>query len=308
MNKSIDILVPGEINPDLILSDPDLLPRFGQQEVVVQEFEMTIGSSSAIFACGAAKLGLKTSLIGWVGDDPLGKFMLEALRQHGVDTSAIMIDSHRKTGLSVILNRGTDRAILTYLGCINALEADHIPDELLARARHLHVCSVFLQSRLRSGLTALFQRARKFGMTISMDTNWDPRAEWQDILDDLNFIDVFLPNDQEALAISSTRELTHALEVLGQRCPVVAVKMGAKGAIAHQGNQTVTAQAIPTQVVDTVGAGDSFDAGFLYGYLAGFPLKKALELGVACGSLSTRAAGGVNAQPSLEEALQYVSG
>ncbi|MCX8061717.1 MAG: carbohydrate kinase family protein [Anaerolineales bacterium] len=306
--KTIDILIPGEINPDLILNDPNLEPRFGQQEVLVQDFEMTIGSSSAIFACGAARLGLKTTLIGVVGDDPLGRFMQDALRQRGVDISSIILHPQQKTGVSVILNRGSDRAILTYLGCIDALTADQIPDPLLAQARHLHVCSIFLQSRLRPGLPSLFRRAHNFGVTISLDTNWDPSDNWEGILDLLALVDVFLPNEQEALAIAASSELSIALDVLVQRCPLVVVKRGKDGAIARRDGETVIAPALPVRVVDTVGAGDSFDAGFLYGYLAGFPLKKSLELGIACGSLSTRAAGGVNAQPTLEEALQYVSG
>lgn len=306
--KPIDILVPGEINPDLILSDPNLEPRFGQQEVLVQDFEMTIGSSAAIFACGAARLGLKTTLIGVVGDDPLGRFMQDALRQRNVDISSIFISPQQKTGVSVILNRGGDRAILTYLGCIDALEGKQIPDSLLARTRHLHVCSVFLQSRLRPGLPSLFHRARHLGATISLDTNWDPSGKWEGILDLVAQVDVFLPNEQEALAIAAVADLSTALDVLGKRCPLVAVKCGEKGAIARQNGETVVAKALSVQVVDTVGAGDSFNAGFLYGYLAGFPLQKLLELGVACGSLSTRAAGGVNAQPTLEEALHYVSG
>lgn len=306
--KPIDILVPGEINPDLILNDPNLEPRFGQQEVLVQDFEMTIGSSAAIFACGAARLGLRTTLIGVVGDDPFGRFMQEALRQRNVDVSFILTSLHQKTGVSVILNRGGDRAILTYLGCINALEADQVPDSLLAQARHLHVCSVFLQSRLRPGLPSLLNRARHLGTTISLDTNWDPSGKWEGILDLIAQVDVFLPNEREALAITAAADLTAALDVLERRCPLVVVKCGEKGAIARQNGKTITAKALSVQIVDTVGAGDSFNAGFLYGYLAGFPLHKSLELGVACGSLSTRAAGGVNAQPTLEEALQYVSG
>ncbi|MCS7247724.1 MAG: sugar kinase [Anaerolineales bacterium] len=305
--RNIDILVPGEINPDLILNDPNLEPRFGQREVLVQDFEMTIGSSSAIFACGAARLGLKIALIGVVGDDPLGRFMQEALRQRNVDTSSILVSPHQKTGVSVILSRSGDRAILTYLGCISALEADQIPDALLARARHLHVCSLFLQSRLRPGLPSLFRRARNFGLTISLDTNWDPSGKWEGVLDLIAQVDVFLPNEQEALAIASAAHLPQALDLLGQRCPIIVVKLGEKGAIARCDNETVVVPALPVQVVDTVGAGDSFNAGFLYGYLAGFPLRKSLELAVVYGSLSTRAAGGVNAQPTLEEALRYVS-
>lgn len=308
MNKPIDLLIPGEINPDLILSDSDLEPRFGQQEVLVNSFEMTIGSSSAIFACGAARLGLKTTLIGVVGEDPLGKFMLEALQQRAVDISPVLIDQKRKTGVSLILSRGSDRAILTYLGCIDALEANQVPDSLLAQTRHLHVCSIFLQSQLRSGLTSLFDRARRLGVSISLDTNWDPSGKWEGILQLIAQVDVFLPNEQEALAITASSDLKRALDVLAQQCPLVVVKRGERGAIARQGEETIAAEALTVSVVDTVGAGDSFDAGFIYGYLAGFPLKKALQLGIACGSLSTRAAGGVNAQPTLEEALQYVSG
>lgn len=308
MNKPIDLLIPGEINPDLILRDPDLEPRFGQQEVLVNSFEMTIGSSSAIFACGAARLGLKTTLIGVVGEDPLGKFMLEALQQRAVDISPVLIDRNRKTGVSLILSRGSDRAILTYLGCIDALEANQVPDSLLAQTRHLHVCSIFLQSQLRSGLTSLFDRARRLGVSISLDTNWDPSGKWEGILQLIAHVDIFLPNEQEALAITASSDLKRALDVLAQQCPLVVVKRGERGAIARQGGETVAAEALTVPVVDTVGAGDSFDAGFIYGYLAGFSLKKALQLGIACGSLSTRAAGGVNAQPTLEEALQYVSG
>ncbi|GAB4483003.1 MAG: carbohydrate kinase family protein [Anaerolineales bacterium] len=306
--KPIDILIPGEINPDLILNDPNLEPRFGQQEVLVQDFEMTIGSSAAIFACGAARLGLKTSLIGVVGDDPLGRFMQDALRQRGVDISPLIITSERKTGVSVILSRSGDRAILTYLGCIDALEAEQVPDSLLAQTRHLHVCSVFLQTRLRRGLPALLRRAHNLGVTISLDTNWDPSGKWEGIRDLITQVDVFLPNEGEALAISAAPDLSTALEVLGQTCPLVVVKRGEHGVIARHKHETVAVPALAVQIVDTVGAGDSFDAGFLYGYLNGYTLKKALELGVACGSLSTRAAGGVNAQPTLEEALQYVSG
>lgn len=306
--KPIDILIPGEINPDLILNDPNLEPRFGQQEVLVQDFEITIGSSSAIFACGAARLGLKTTLIGVVGDDPLGRFMQDALRQRGVDISPILISAQQKTGVSVILSRGADRAILTFLGCIDTLEAHQIPNHLLAQARHLHVCSVFLQSRLRPSLPSLFRLARSSGTTVSLDTNWDPTGKWEDILDLIAHVDVFLPNEREALAITASSDLAKALDVLAQRCPLVVVKCGEKGAVARRNSETITAQALPVQVVDTVGAGDSFNAGFLYGYLAGFSLTKSLELGVVCGSLSTRAAGGVNAQPTLEEALQYVFG
>ncbi|HEY44693.1 MAG TPA: carbohydrate kinase family protein, partial [Anaerolineae bacterium] len=176
-----DVLVAGELNPDLILSDPNLEPQFGQVEVMVETAELTIGSSSAIFACGAARLGLKVIFIGVVGEDMFGRFMLNALEQRGVDMSSVIISPTQKTGLSVILSRGTDRAILTHSGAISVLQSEMVIDDLLKKARHLHVASYFLQTDLQPGLADLFRRARSLGLTTSLDTNWDPTGAWAGI-------------------------------------------------------------------------------------------------------------------------------
>src|SRR5512138_836655 len=133
-----DILVASEINPDLILSG-DVMPAFNQTEKLVDSAVLTIGSSSAIFACGARRLGLKVAFIGVCGDDVFGRFMLAEMKQRGVDVSSVIVRKDGQTGLSVILNRGMDRAILTHLGLIAALQASDIPDRLLRQTRHLHV-------------------------------------------------------------------------------------------------------------------------------------------------------------------------
>ena len=175
----------------------------------------------------------------------------------------------------------------------------------MQKALHLHVASYFLQTALRPGLPDLFQRAHALGLTVSLDTNWDPSGVWQGFDELLAQVDVFLPNQTEALAISGGSTLDDALEILNRKCQVVAVKCGRAGAQARQGDERARAAALPVPVVDTVGAGDSFDAGFLYGWLNGWRLERALALAVSCGSLSTRAAGGTAAQPSLEEAMAY---
>ena len=305
--KKFDILVPGELNPDLIITDPDLNPRFGQAEVLVQDAALTPGASSVIFACGAARLGLKVAFIGVVGKDMFGQFMLDALSSRGVDTSHIIVDPNQKTGLTVILNRVDDRAMLTHLGAINALRAEQIPDGLLSKTRHLHLASYFLQTNLQPDVPQLFRRARSLGLTTSMDTNWDPEERWSGVHELLPLTHVFLPNDNEAFALTGEREEQEAAEVLANDCEVVALKMGAKGAIAVTCDTRFQAPAIPVQVVDTVGAGDTFDAGFIYGYLQGWSLDKALKLGITCGSLSTQKSGGLEGQPTLEEALPYLS-
>jgi sugar/nucleoside kinase (ribokinase family) len=306
MSKPFDLLVAGEINPDLILTDPNLTVGFGQQETLVESAMLTIGSSSAIFACGAARLGLKVAFIGVVGNDLFGRYMLDAMQECGVDTSPVLVDPRQKTGVSVILSRGADRAILTYAGSMAALRDEMVTDELLSQCRHLHVASYFLQLGLQPGLRDLFQRAHTLGLTTSLDTNWDPSGEWGDIIALLTQVDVFLPNSNEALALSGAADIDSAAATLSRNCGLLAVKLGANGGLARQGNQTVRVPALPVAVVDTVGAGDSFDAGFLFGFLSAWPMERSLRLACACGSLSTQAAGGTQGQPTLGEALEVI--
>lgn len=305
--KVYDIIVPGELNPDLILTDPDLEPRFGQAEVLVQDAALTPGSSSVIFACGAARLGLRVAFVGVVGDDMFGRFMVDALKNRGVDASHVIVDPSQKTGLTVILNRVDDRAMLTHLGAINALRAEQIPDELLSQARHLHLASYFLQTNLQPDVPDLFQRARSLGLTTSIDTNWDPDECWSGVHDLLPLTNVFLPNENEAFALTGTDSLDAAARKLSASVEVVAVKMGSEGGMAIQCGDPVQLPAIPVTVVDTVGAGDTFDAGFVYGYLQGWSLVDTLKLGIACGSLSTQKPGGLAGQPDLSEALDVIA-
>jgi sugar/nucleoside kinase (ribokinase family) len=302
---AFDILVAGEINPDLILSG-DVVPQFGQVEKLVDSATLTIGSSSAIFACGAARLGLKVAFVGRYGDDVFGRFMLDEMAKRGVDVSNVTILSGGQTGLSVILAQAGDRAILTHPGLIAALSADAVTDALLRQSRHLHVASYFLQTALQPGLPGLFVRAHANGLTTSLDTNWDPSGRWSGFDELLRLVDIFLPNEKEALALSSTSTVETALHALCQKSQVVAIKCAEHGALAGCRDEIAHAPALPVQVVDTVGAGDTFDAGFLYGWLHGWGLKKSLALAAACGSLSTRAAGGTAAQPALNEAMEYV--
>lgn len=305
--RDLDVLVIGELNCDLILRG-NVTPTFGQVEKLIDVADLTIGSSSAIFACGAARLGLRVGFIGKIGDDTFGRFMVDALRAYGIDTSGIVVDRTIKTGLTVILSRGNDRAILTYLGSIAALRADEIDTASFTRARHLHLGSYFLLDALRPSIPALYADAKAAGLTTSLDTNYDPRETWNNGLDRvLEHTDVFLPNAAELLAITHTADLDAGLDALRTRVGIVAVKLGAEGARAVKGSREARAGIVPVDLVDTTGAGDSFDAGFIYGYLAGWELDRTLRFAAACGSLSTRAAGGTAAQATLAEALAHAA-
>jgi sugar/nucleoside kinase (ribokinase family) len=303
--RDLDLLVLGEVNPDIVVRAADPRPVFGQVERAVDAIDLVVGGSSVIFACGAARLGLRVAIVGVVGDDALGRFMLAAMAERGLDTSAVRIDPEVPTGASVILAGPADRAILTAAGTIPLVRVADVPDGLLARARHLHAGHVFLLDAARPDLPGLFRAARHAGATTSFDCNWDPRGEWDGgVRALLRETDVFLPNAAEAMRLAGVEDVeaaARALVAMGPR--VVAVKLGAAGALAASADgRLVNAPALPVEPADTTGAGDSFDAGFLWGWLAGRPPEACLALGVACGSLSTRGVGGTAAQPTLAEA------
>jgi sugar/nucleoside kinase (ribokinase family) len=243
------------------------------------------------------------AFVGKVGDDEFGHFVIRELNKRGIETGSVVIDPSLSTGLSVILSRPSDRAILTHLGSIAALRYDEIDRSLLSRARHLHLGSFYLLDALRPDVPHLFDEAKSHGLTISIDTNYDPVEQWAGGLrETLQRVDVFLPNETELLAFTRETSIETGLDRLAY-IPTVAVKLGAKGAVARRGSEIVHADSPRVNVVDTTGAGDSFDAGFVYGYLAEQPLQQVLRFACACGSLSTRAAGGTGAQATVEEAL-----
>ena len=297
----LDLLVLGEANVDLIVTAQDPTPAYGQEKLV-QDLILTVGGSASIFACQAAALGLYTALASVVGQDEFGDYMVRALAERGVGTQYIRRAAGLKTGATVSLTTAHDRALLTYPGTIAALDGSMIERQWLQQARHVHAASYFLQPALAQDLPALLAEARSGGATVSMDTGWDPAGRWDSGLHQaLAQVDIFLPNEVEAQRITGLGSIEDALARLAEQIPTVVVKLGADGAIARRGEEIVRVAPIPVQVVDTTGAGDSFDAGFVYGCLQGLPLAECLEFGTICGALSTRALGGTGSQATLSE-------
>jgi sugar/nucleoside kinase (ribokinase family) len=299
------VVVLGEANPDLVLRGAEPGVATGQREVLVDDASLTVGGSGSIFACGLARLGVPTTLCAVVGDDPFGRFMLGELSGRGVDVSAVIERVDEPTGISVILSSASDRGIYTAPGTTASLRASDIGDGLLEAARHVHVASFFLQHALRPDLPGLLARARAAGATTSLDPNWDPAERWDDgLLELLEHVDVFLPNEAEVTRIAGTGDVAAAASALAERGPLVVVKCGGDGALACRGGIVTEAPPVGgVEIVDTTGAGDAFDAGLVRATLEGWPLERALAFANACGALSCRAAGGVDGQPTLEEAL-----
>ena len=160
---------------------------------------------------------------------------------------------------------------------------------------------------MQQGLPRIFERARSLGLSTSLDTNYDPSEQWRGFDELLSVTNVFLPNEAEACSLTREENAELAATKLAGRVETLAIKLGAQGALGLSKDQKVRVASIPVKVVDTVGAGDSFDAGFIYGYLQGWPLEKTLRAAAICGARSTQAAGGTAAQATLDEVLRELS-
>jgi sugar/nucleoside kinase (ribokinase family) len=291
-----DVAIAGEVNLDLILYGlpPELSP---DRELLADRMMLTLGGSSSILAHNLAALGSQVGFQSIVGDDHLGKTALVLLAEIGVDVSKVrQVSGPIKSGLTVILQRDEWRNILTYSGTISELALNDLDFDYLADSRHFHLSSFYLQTRLRPHIPELFKRLKAAGLTISLDTNDDPEDLWGGSLRDaLSQVDVFLPNAREARKITGTEDLEAAVNQLAEMVPLLVVKMGADGAIARQGSKTFISPAAKVVCVDPVGAGDSFDAGFLHRYVRGADIPSCLAYGNLSGALSTTRSGGTEA-------------
>lgn len=291
-----DVTIAGELNLDLILYGlPEQLPP--ERELLADRMMLTLGSSSAIVAHNLSALGRRVGFQSRIGDDPLGQIALERLQQGGVDVSHVRrVPGSTTTGLTVILHHEQWRNILTYSGTIAELSWDDLDLDYLADSRHFHFSSYYLQRGLRPRAGQLFQKLKSKGLTISLDTNDDPDDRWEgDLHEILRHVDVFLPNEREACKAAGTEDLEDAIKKLSEQVPLLVVKLGKKGAIAQRGKERFTSPSKEVTPVDTVGAGDSFDAGFLHQFVHGADLQDCLASGNLAGALSTTRPGGTEA-------------
>ncbi|WP_432196554.1 carbohydrate kinase family protein [Streptomyces sp. bgisy027] len=309
MPRTFDLLVIGDANPDVVIGPLRTPLDFGQREQLVDHGVITLGGSAAITACGAARLGLTVAFAGRVGDDDAGHYVRDRLAARGVDVDALHLDGALTTPLTVSITRGDGRAVVTAPGSLNTVCAADVPERLLTAARHVHSASFFLMPALAADLADLFRAARAAGATTSLDTNDDPAGHWSppSLAQVLSQTDLLLPNAQEArrlAGVPESAELAEAARLLTLRGPAVAVKDGAAGALHHDGCTAIRMPApAMAAVLDTVGAGDSFDAGFIAARLRGLSPSQALAAAGACGALSTRGLGGTDTQPTWAEAL-----
>ncbi len=306
---SFDVTVAGEINLDLILYGlPLALPP--ERELLADNFEITLGSSSAILAHNLAVLGIATGFVTRMGSDELGAIARRRLAESGVDLSRVAPPQEgTKTGVTILLHHGEQRHILTYPGTMFAMTRQDLDIDYLAAARHFHLSSLFLHRALQPDLPDLFRELKRRGLTLSLDTNDDPEDHWDGVLHELlPLVDILLPNEREVCRIARRDTLDAALNELAGIVPIIAVKRGRDGAVVQSGEERVrVAGQDNIQPVDTIGAGDSFNAGFLAAWLSGYNLSTCAAAGNIAGALSTLGVGGTEAFRSKEQREVFLS-
>ncbi len=302
MDKKFDVLVVGELNVDLILNKIDSFPEMGKEKLA-DEMTLTLGSSSAIFASNISSLGAKVSFVGKIGQDSFGDLVLDSLKKKNVNTDFIISDKKSKTGATIVLNYDEDRAMVTHPGAMEELTINDISSEYLSAAKHLHISSIFLQPKIKENVLDLLVKAKKAGLTTSLDPQWDPNEKWDiDLRKLLPFIDVFLPNETEVTHLTKEPDVEKALKLLAPFANLIVVKMGSKGsALLRNGNISLQPAFLNEEVADAIGAGDSFDAGFISKFVKGESAIECQRFGNLCGALNTTAAGGTGAFSDYEK-------
>jgi sugar/nucleoside kinase (ribokinase family) len=300
------VLVVGELNVDIVLSGMASPPVLGS-EVLAQEMRMVLGSASAIFASGIARLGHPVGFVSKTGDDDFGRFCRDELRNAGISTDRLLL-SLRPTGATIVLSACGDRALVTHLGAIADLGYGDLPANLFDDFRHLHLTSYFLQERLRPDFLRLIREAKAAGLTVSFDPNSDPSQGWSpEIWDVIRSVDILFVNEQEAQDLTGTSKAPEAIAILAERTACTVVKQGREGATAVRGAEKIQLEAFSVNAVDTTGAGDSFAAGFVHGMLTKRPLRDCLLLANATGALSATGIGGTAAQPDRETLAVFLN-
>jgi sugar/nucleoside kinase (ribokinase family) len=299
--KKIDVIVVGELNVDIILNELESLPVIGK-EIMANSMSVTLGSSSAIFASNLSSLGTRVAFIGKVGKDNFAEVVLSSLEGKKVDTSRIIKSGSLATGATIVLNYDQDRANVTYPGAMNDLRLEDIDFEFLAGARHMHFANCFMQPGIRKDLTSLFRHAKQLGLTTSLDTQWDPEEKWDLPLEELlPFVDVFLPNMAEFMFLARCDTIEEGIRRMKRFSHIIVIKNGSEGALGWDGEKMIIQPAFENDlVIDCVGAGDSFDAGFIKCFIQNLSITECLETGALTGAINTTRAGGTGAFKNMD--------
>lgn len=300
--KKFDVIAIGELNVDLILNRIDGEPEVGKEKFA-QDMLLTLGSSTAIFAANIASLGTTTGFVGMIGKDSFGQLIKQSLLEKGVNTDFLIETDKYASGATICLNYNEDRAMVTYQGAMDVMSFNDIDKSIIDNTKHIHISSIFMQSGLRKDLIEILKYASEQGVTTSLDTQWDPREKWDfDYKEILPHVTVFIPNEKELLLLTHSSNLNEAIEKIEPFIDICVIKQGNQGSLLVLKNGTTHHQDayLNKDVVDAIGAGDSFNSGFINQFVKGQSPINCQIFGNLMGAINTTASGGTGAFSSKE--------
>jgi len=300
----------GILVTDIIVKTVDRYPVRGKLRLV-DDIKLCSGGCAANTGIDLAKLGVKTRVMGKLGEDGFGDFLINTCRKHGLDVQGIVRDNSVGTSTTIVMvHSDGERSFLHSLGANAQFCEDDININLLIECQILHIAGFFLLPKL-DGLpvASLLKKAKETGTITSLDTAWDARGRWMKLLEPcLPYLDIFLPSIEEARMITDAETVEEIAKILIDKgVKIVGLKMGKEGCYIRTKSKKIRIPAYPVEVIDTTGAGDAFVAGFLTGILKKWPLEKTGRLANAAGALSTTAIGATDGLISLEKTLEFMN-
>lgn len=300
------VLFIGDINVDIVMGGLKTLPVI-DKEITCKTFEITMGSTAVFAACAYAFLGGSSFMLGLAGNDDYGRFMVQGMQKFGIDTRFVQFTDTVKTGVTVNLIHKSSRTQITYPGTIAELGIDHIDPTVFQHINHAHFAGIYQQYTLQPALTQLLMTAKNQGITTSLDPQWDEREQWEGMEEWLPLLSYLFINEDEALSLTRAARVEDAWKILSEKTPCPIIKAGKKGCLVGGEQGMLWIPAFPVEVVDTVGAGDAFDAGFLFGvYDKGMSIRRAACFANAVGAKNCLSVGGINPLLDYQITIQFM--
>jgi sugar/nucleoside kinase (ribokinase family) len=302
------VLCSGNIVYDTLVH-PVAELRWGTS-IPVETIETHIGGNGANTSVALATIGTPVRLVGAVGCDEQGRFVLDVLRRAGVDTDAVRATDAPTAATVALVNSRGERTFLHRMGASAKAFAEPIAfaPPLTDGISHYHLASIFMLPNLRPIAGETLARARAAGLATSLDTNWDPRGRWmEDLGPCLPHLDIVFINEDEArMATGSGDSKTAAHVLLARGARVAVMKLGARGCAIYGRGEEIVCPAFDVQAKDTTGAGDCFVAGFLAALIQGRTPAEAGHFANAVGALSVQRVGGVAGVPPFESIERWM--
>jgi sugar/nucleoside kinase (ribokinase family) len=305
-----DVISLGIVVADVMAKPIDSVPE-EDKLALFDRMEIHIGGCAANTAIALSRLGTKVKVIGKVGADAFGDFVINTLGEHKVDASSVVRDPSVNTAFTfaMISSRGRRRFLHT-MGADATFGLEDIEMKDLRGAQILHVAGTYLMSHLDGQPTAeLLREARRMGLKTSLDTAYnDQIKDWRQIIAPcLPHIDYFLPSIEEAEKITGQTDPQKIARVLAEDCPgTIAIKLGSQGLFLKTRQVEKLIPPYQVKVVDTSGAGDCFVAGFLRGLLEGWDEERCARLGNAVASFCIQAIGCTTGVVSWQETVEFI--